>query len=398
MEKKPQEYDVSIIGGGPAGLMAGLTAARRKLKALVIEKSTTVGEPVHTSGGSWISELTELGIPSNLYNPIKRAVFLSNSSKAEFKMDKAESCVLRVRELLQHLATEAISNGCDIVLMSKATSVENSETNVKVRYERSGIENTLISKYAIDASGYSSVANRNLKINETWKNHGYGLEYEAWFENLDKETIYLMVGSDYTQSGYAWIFPVDANRARIGAGFLKATSNANPKEYVDKMIRDNSKMKNEFGRIVPIETHSGVVPADGPVGRSLFGRVLLAGDSAGQVTPHIGEGIRFALKYGQLAASTVADVIQSDSTNAKNSTLENYQRQWKSEIGYNFKVALKLQDLFSRLTDDEWDKAVTSLNSLSNDEFTAFLRGDFSKKYLTSLLFKHPGLVRALKI
>ena len=41
-------YDVIIIGGGPAGLSAGLYAGRGKLKTLLIEKETFGGQTATT--------------------------------------------------------------------------------------------------------------------------------------------------------------------------------------------------------------------------------------------------------------------------------------------------------------------------------------------------------------
>src|SRR5687767_9348269 len=40
----PKEYDIIIIGAGPAGLAAGLYAARARRKTLLIEKNVTGGQ------------------------------------------------------------------------------------------------------------------------------------------------------------------------------------------------------------------------------------------------------------------------------------------------------------------------------------------------------------------
>ncbi len=47
--KKEEDYDVVIIGGGAAGLTAGIYAARARLKTLIIEKSLLGGLATYTS-------------------------------------------------------------------------------------------------------------------------------------------------------------------------------------------------------------------------------------------------------------------------------------------------------------------------------------------------------------
>lgn len=390
------DFPVSIVGAGPAGLMAGLTLSKRNVDSIVLEKSNYIGHPVHTSGGSWIQDLKDLGIPSHLYNPIKNATFLSNNSRAEFRLDEATACVIRVREMLQYLALEHASNGGDLLIGANVKSVENTENGTRVKYYKNGEEKSLDSRFTIDGSGFSTVTNRTITPHNTWHNFGYGVEYESWVENLEKDTVTLMVGSDYSKFGYAWIFPTGEHRARFGSGFLRAGTNESPQKMVDKFIRSNPMIQEEFGKIVPIEIHSGVVPADGTVEESVLGRVLLAGDSAGQVTPHIGEGIRFALKFGKLAAGTVADALRFTDGEKIKAVLSGYDREWKSDIGAEFKRALALQEKIFEFSDEQWDKAVEGLKELSNKQFVSFLRGDFSGRYLFSLLMTHPSLVRKL--
>ena len=49
MEKKTEQYDVVIIGGGAAGLTAGIYCGRARLKTLIIEKALVGGLATYTN-------------------------------------------------------------------------------------------------------------------------------------------------------------------------------------------------------------------------------------------------------------------------------------------------------------------------------------------------------------
>ncbi|HEX8729006.1 MAG TPA: FAD-dependent oxidoreductase, partial [Ktedonobacterales bacterium] len=66
-----RQYDVLIVGGGPAGLSAAEAAAKAGARVAVLERRKEIGYPVHTSGGSWISDMRAIGVPADLYYPIR---------------------------------------------------------------------------------------------------------------------------------------------------------------------------------------------------------------------------------------------------------------------------------------------------------------------------------------
>jgi thioredoxin reductase (NADPH) len=53
MNQSPRECDVIIIGGGPAGLSAGIYTARARLTSLLIEREIVGGQILNTE---WVED------------------------------------------------------------------------------------------------------------------------------------------------------------------------------------------------------------------------------------------------------------------------------------------------------------------------------------------------------
>lgn len=51
MQKKELTYDVAVLGGGPAGMMAGIFAAQSGASVILVEKNPTLGKKLLISGG-----------------------------------------------------------------------------------------------------------------------------------------------------------------------------------------------------------------------------------------------------------------------------------------------------------------------------------------------------------
>src|SRR5476651_890325 len=94
-------YDAIVAGGGPAGLAAAETLARRGCSALVLEQNHEIGSPIRTSGGSFIDELDALGVPRRLCHPISRVRFVSPANAAVYDYAQPRMCVMDVRGVFQ---------------------------------------------------------------------------------------------------------------------------------------------------------------------------------------------------------------------------------------------------------------------------------------------------------
>lgn len=381
--------EILIVGAGPAGLSAAKAACDAGVDTLVIEKSNEIGHPVHTSGGSWVKEMRKFGVPEKYYNPIRNTIFSSPSHDAEFSLRDNMGCILHVRPFYQYLATEAISKGASLSLSTTARSiVKESKDLITVKASRFGKTISISARMCIDCSGFPAVIGKSIGLVDGWKRYGFGAEYEAWVENVDRSTSILLVGEDVAPAGYAWIFPLGEHRARIGVGVIRPDVNRNPLNLLNKLLRKPTRHVKSLGRIVPLEFHIGNTPADGPVRRSACGRVLLAGDAAGQVIPHVGEGIRFAISFGRMAGDIAASVVaEQDLTKAGL-----YDKKWKSTSAKKFSLALRIQHKLTTLTDEEWDHGAEILKSLSSKEFVNLIRWDITGRFLVGLIARHPTL------
>jgi len=96
-----KDCDVLIVGGGPAGLAAAEAAAKEGVETLVLERQHEIGYPIHTSGGSWVSDMQALNIPQSLYHPIHKVIFVSPQREVSMHYNPAVACVVDVRGLYQ---------------------------------------------------------------------------------------------------------------------------------------------------------------------------------------------------------------------------------------------------------------------------------------------------------
>ena len=122
------KYDVLVIGGGPAGALAGKTAAEKGLSALIVEKRPAIGAPVRCAEGigkealhefidpdpRWISaEMTGAGIvaPDGFFMKLGSEMA---GSKVGYVLDR--------KIFDRELVWKAAEAGADIAVKSRASA------------------------------------------------------------------------------------------------------------------------------------------------------------------------------------------------------------------------------------------------------------------------------------
>ena len=386
-------FDVVVVGGGPAGSSAAHMAAKNGCTVALIEKEKEIAQTVRTSGVTWISDIKKFGIPEECYNPIKKFSFCSPKNSVKISGEIAKAAVLDVRKTYRFLANRAKTSGSELFTSTNVTEVlkDNSGKCSGVIAKSDGKQIQFNSKVVIDASGFVSVIAKELGYVTQWKKFGAGAEFEVKTEKLEHDNWWLMVGQEYSPAGYAWIFPTSKDTARIGVGIGKPDSDVDPTVRLNELLEKKLGPIKDLGNIEKIEFHYGLIPNDGVSRKTVYDNLILVGDSAGQANPLVLEGIRYAIRFGEVAGQVAADAIKNgDTTEA---SLNPYEKEWKRAIESKINSAGKVQNRWVGLTDDEWDKELSIIEELTADEFLDFIRADFGVSKMVKLATHHPKMI-----
>lgn len=385
---KQIDFDIVVVGAGPAGSSAAYAAAKTGLKVALIEKEQTVSHTVRTSGVTWMESIREFGIPQDCYNPVRNYSFCSPNNEATISDNDARAAVLDVRKTYRWLADLAQKNGSQLFVNTSVIGAQRTSGGVLLKATSFGEEVHITAKIVIDASGFQTVVAKSLGLVSQWKRFGAGAEYEAEAENVDRHTWWLMVGQEYSPAGYAWIFPTGEKTVRIGVGVGKPESSVDPTERLKELIEKRKGPIAKLGRITPIEFHYGLIPNDGLSRKTTYDNLVLVGDTAGQANPLVLEGIRYAIRFGRLAGQVASDAIEKNDPTEK--ALARYEEVWRKAIESKINSAARVQARWIGLSDRQWDDELDIIKELSADEFLDFIKADFGLSSIIKLAAHHP--------
>ena len=158
------DFDVIVVGGGPAGSSAARMVAENGCKVALIEKEKKIAETVRTSGVTWISDIKKFGIPENCYNPIKKFSFCSPKNRVTISDEISKAAVLDVRKTYRFLANRAETVGAKIFVSTNVTEIlkDSSSRRVGVITKSQEKQIQFNGKVVIDASGFGSVVAKEL--------------------------------------------------------------------------------------------------------------------------------------------------------------------------------------------------------------------------------------------
>lgn len=295
-----QPYDLIVLGAGPAGSSAAITAARHGLRVALVDKKRFPRDKLCGGGltGRAIGHYRRI-FGANLPDiPLERRSDIAFHAFGEDLGTSHDAPPLHLamrRDLDLHLVALALKAGAHD-FTGRIATLDPDTPKVQIA------DTSLTAPLIVAADGVNSPTAKALFGEAFDREHiGFALEVEQPEADADRP---LRIDFGAADWGYGWQFP-KTNGTTIGVGGVmsrNADMKAHLAQYLATLGADPAlPVKGQF---LPFGAFRAVP------GR---GRILLAGDAAGLVDPITGEGIAHAFHSGELAALAAIDAIKAGS-------------------------------------------------------------------------------------
>ena len=348
---EPLRYDVTIIGGGLAGLALSIQLAKKKYAVALFEKEEY---PFHKVCGEYISLeswdfIEGLGLPlSTMQLPIIKKLFISSPNGNYLQHDLPLGGFGISRYTIDN-ELKKIAGASGVTIHQDCKVEEVAFANEEFRLDTP--KGIFISK--VCCGGYGKRSNLDVKWKRSFVlqknsklNNNIGVKYHIKF-NADADTIAL----HNFENGYCGISKIENDTWCLcyitNAENLKKSNNS-IMEMEKNILYKNKHLKNIF------ETATILYKTPLTISQISFAKktqvqnhILLCGDAAGMITPLCGNGMSMALHSSKLAAEAIGDFLQNKTNRQQ---LENiYIHNWQKNFGKRLQMGRMIQQLFGKI-------------------------------------------------
>lgn len=324
-------YDLAVIGGGPAGTSAAITAARLGFRVLLLEagkfpRHKVCGEFV---SGEAISTLrTILGSASLLEDSprVSKARIFVDSHAADLVITPPALSLSRY-QLDAALWEKALESGARACEKTSVKEIHHKNDAFLILTETGQSR----ARAVIDASGRWSRLRRLRPVVDD--NNWIGLKghfYEA--EPSNSCDLYFFPG------GYCGIQPLKEGRVNAAAMVRPAIART-----LSEVFAQNPELETRSRGWQAASEPVSTAPLFFAAPRTVDREIALAGDAAAFIDPFAGDGISIALHSGDLAAISLSAYLRGETS--LTSALESYDRQYRQLIAPALKNASRLRRL-----------------------------------------------------
>jgi len=390
-----ENYDVVVVGAGPAGSMAAYSAAKGGASVLMLDRRRELGVPVQCGEALAEDVLKELKIEPDPSWAVRRtnSVKIVSPSGIEVRISERKvtgkvGYILNRKVFDKYLATMAAKAGADVMVGTYVDGLI-SENGKLIGIRGKTLEGRLNVKarVVIGADGVGSRVARWAGLNTTLKLNDIETCAQFQMVGVDFESPDMMefyISSKIAPGGYAWVFPKGDDFANVGLGVLGSSAKRRPIEYLQDFVANKPGLAK--GKV--IEINGGGVPVGGPAKKTVKDNVIIVGDAARQVNALTGGGIDSAMRAGCIAGEVAAKAVSDGDTSEKR--LNEYEKRWREQMGKRLERYLKAKNVLLSLEDEELDRLAVTLSKVKFDRISLM-------EMLRTLIKAHPKLLWKLR-
>jgi len=335
-----EQWDVAVIGAGPAGLAAASAAAGAGARTVVLERAE---HPRYkTCGGGLIgASLAAVGsqVPWAARDHIDSATFTLHGRRSLTRQDPEPILAMVLREEFDDaLRLRAVELGAEVRQRSTVRAIEAGQDGAQVRLADG---TTVSAQVVVGADGSAGISARHVGVEFSQVDLGLEVEIKAPVPVQRRWRGRIAIDWGWLPGSYGWVFPKDD---RLTVGVIAARGQGSgTKEYlrafVDRLELGSCEVLRDSGHLTRCRADSSALRQ---------GRVLVAGDAAGLLEPWTREGISFALRSGTLAGACAAKAAITGDRDQLDGALAEYSASVQRDLVQDMDAGRRILAAFTR--------------------------------------------------
>ncbi|WP_370324443.1 NAD(P)/FAD-dependent oxidoreductase [Euzebya sp.] len=297
-----ERADLVVVGAGPAGATAAITARRLRpgWRVVMIDRAAFPRDKACGDAIAWhaFAELARIGVTGVEGDapPVDTLELTTPTGERARGTGRRANRVIPRTTFDARLVDHAVAAGVELV--------HHRVRDLTVDVDRVVVDGRFAAPHLIAADGATSVVRRRLGVPPAADRHrAVAARAYAPAEPGQSHQRIDVAGTGWP--AYAWSFPLGDGRANVGFGMRVDAA----RDRLDGRVRRTLEEGTRAAAAGPLEPGSlAVHPLPLSTGRPRpdHGRVLLVGDAAGLINPLTGEGIFYAVASGRMAATALA--------------------------------------------------------------------------------------------
>ena len=369
-----KKFDIVIVGAGPAGGHCARILAKSGRNVLLAEQNDNFTKNDFSSAATPLETLSQFDLPESVIGSYWHKLTIETSKVSQtWESPENLGVVLNFAKFRAFLASEVQGSGSEVWLGCRYIkhSQANGETIVEFKQLSDGQIIQVSTKVLVDATGFARAIMYDKENDKPNFLSGTGIEYlievEPEVYNKYANDLIFFLGDKWMPKGYSWIFPMEQNRLKVGAGriFLdsKTVKNLSPlKQYIDLLIDEYLKSKN----YKILDKHGSTLKYSRGL-QDIYWKdnIIAIGDTVSTVNFLGGEGIRHGMDGAEIAGKYIEKYLDG-----KISDFRDYETQMhrKFDRKWNISERLAVRKYIDDVNDELTDKMISYLKYMKTKD------------------------------